>query len=57
MSVIVRHPPAPVFRVFRTEMLAAFKAWITDAKPTPEEVDEEIAATMAAMRQLAGTEQ
>jgi hypothetical protein len=57
MSYIRRLVALPVgsgeFEQARRLMLRAFMRWIADAEPTPAETEEEITATVHAMRQLA----
>ena len=49
----ISRPPSAVFDMFRGHMLTAFRQWIADSKPTPAEIETEIAATISAMRQMA----
>jgi hypothetical protein len=51
--MLIRRQPSMLFSLFRSQMLHAFTAWITDSKPTRAEIDAEIAATASAMRQIA----
>jgi hypothetical protein len=51
--MLIRRKPFAVFSMFRNHMLAAFAQWITDSKPTRDEIEAEIAATASAMRQIA----
>jgi hypothetical protein len=51
--VLIRRPPSAVFGMFRCQMLAAFRQWIVDSKPTPDEIASEIDATISAMKQIA----
>jgi hypothetical protein len=50
--MLIRCPPSAVFSMFRIHMLNAFAAWLKDSKPTRAEIDEEIEATLSAMKQL-----
>lgn len=50
--MLIRRPPSAVFDMFRCQMLAAFRQWIIDSKPTPREIEAEIGATVSAMRQI-----
>jgi hypothetical protein len=50
--MLMRRPPSAVFSMFRQHMLHAFAAWLTDSKPTRDDIEAEIAATASAMRQI-----
>jgi hypothetical protein len=52
MLVALRPTPA-LLDMFRSSMLAAFRTWIGEGRPTQAEVETEIAATVSAMRQIA----
>jgi hypothetical protein len=52
-AMLIRRPPSAVFDMFRRHMLTAFRQWVIDSKPTADEIDTEIAATLSAMRQMA----
>ena len=39
--------------LFRQMFLRAWRAWLSDAQPSPDEVEAEVEGTTSAMRQLA----
>jgi hypothetical protein len=56
MSYLRRTVPVPIaggFNASRRTMLAEFVSWIADSDPTPDEIGDEIDATVSAMMQLA----